>query len=368
MTPDEALRSLLAEGVERGVFAGAAAHVEEGGTPVFAAEAGAARLEPEAAREPAGAATLWDLASLTKPLAGAGLLLVLAEDRLLSLDDGLSRFGDLWKRSKFDGVTVRRLLSHTGGVVDWFPLYVRGEGRAAYRKALAELDPAGPPGRRVVYSCPGYLLLSEVVEAVSGVPLDALFRERISGPLGLSADVLFGPGGKDLGRAAGGERGDATERRKTAALGLSYGGFRDGVVNGEVNDGNARRRGDGAALNAGLFGTARAVAALARAWLDRDPRLLSEASVAEAVRNQTEGLGEDRGLGWALARTVRSAGEALAPESFGHTGFTGGSLFVDPRSRRIYVLLTNRLHPEARSAEEMIAFRRRFHALSAGIA
>ncbi|HQR46776.1 MAG TPA: serine hydrolase, partial [Thermoanaerobaculia bacterium] len=192
-------------------------------------------------------------------------------------------------------------------------------------------------------------------------------RPGAPGPLVLEADLLFGPGGEDRDRAAGGERNDATERRKTAERGLAYAGFRSGVVNGEVNDGNARRRGDGVALNAGLFGTSRAVAALARAWLDRDPRLLSEASVAEAVRNQTEGLGEDRGLGWALARTVRSAGDALAPESFGHTGFTGSSLFVDPRSRRIHVLLANRLHPEARSAEEMIDFRRRFHALAAAL-
>jgi CubicO group peptidase (beta-lactamase class C family) len=121
------------------------------------------------------------------------------------------------------------------------------------------------------------------------------------------------------------------------------------------------------ALNAGLFGTARAVAALARAWLEGDPRLLAPRSVAEAIRCHTGGLGEDRGLGWAFARTVRSAGEAISPESFGHTGFTGSSLFVDPRSGRIYVLLAGRLHPDARSAEEMIAFRRRFHELAAAL-
>jgi CubicO group peptidase (beta-lactamase class C family) len=367
MTPASSLRSLLEEGAERGVFAGASAFVGEGGAALFEAEAGSARLEPEEERAPAGAGTLWDLASLTKPLAGAALVLALAEERLLSLDDEVGRFDDLWKKTKFEGVTLRGLLTHTAGLVDWFPLYVRGEGREAYRRALADLDPEGAPGRKVVYSCPGFLLLSDIVERVSGTLLDLFFRERVSGPLGISNDILFCPRGEDLRRAAGGERDDLSERRKVEERGLAYGAFRTGVVNGAVNDGNAYRRAGGVALNAGLFGTARAVAALARAWLDRDPGLLAERSVADAVRCHTGGLGEDRGLGWALARTVRSAGEGISPESYGHTGFTGSSLFVDPRSRRIYVLLANRLHPEARSAEEMIAFRRRFHTLAAAL-
>ena len=365
MKAPDALLSLLAEGVTRGRFAGVSARVEQDGRVLFEAEMGNARLHPEAEASAAEAATLWDLASLTKPLAGAALVLALVDARLLSLDDEVSRFDDLFKKTRFSGVTLRRLLLHTAGLVEWHPLYVRGEGRAAYRRALADLDPDGPPSVRVVYSCPGFLLLSDVVEHVSGRPVDSFFRERISAPLGLSKDLLFSPKGEDRRRAAGGERDDATERLKVADLGLVYAGFRSGVVNGEVNDGNAYRRGDGVALNAGLFGTARAVAAAARAWVERDPRLLSEGSVVEALRCQTAGLNEDRGLGWALARNVRSAGDALAPESFGHTGFTGSSLFADPRTRRIYVLLANRLHPEARSAEEMIAFRRRFHDLAA---
>lgn len=367
MTPSEALEALLSEGVSRGVFAGAAARVEQDGVVLFESEAGFARLEPGTERARANADTLWDLASLTKPLAGAPLVLGLASSRLLSLEDGIARFDDLFRKMKFDGVSLRRLLSHTGGIVDWFPLYVRGEGRASYRKTLADLDPAGPPGKSVTYSCPGFLLLSEIVEKVSGSPIDLLFRERVSEPLGLEKDLVFSPNERAPGRAAGGERGDATERQKVAALGLGYSGFRSDVVNGEPNDGNARRRG-GVSLNAGLFGTARAVAALARAFLERDPRLLGEAPATEAIRCQTSGLNEDRGLGWALARTVRSAGDALAPESFGHTGFTGSSVFADPRTRRIFVLLAARLHPEARSAEEMIRFRRRFHDLGAAIA
>ncbi len=367
MTRPDELQALLEEGVERGRFAGVCALVTSGESVLAEAAAGEAGVEPAAVRAAASPETLWDLASLTKPLAGAALVLALADDRLLSIDDEIGRFDDLFRKEKFRGVTLRRLLTHTGGLAAWAPLYVKGEGRAAYRKALAELDPEGPPGARVVYSCPGFLILSNVVESAAQAPLDALFAERITGPLGLSAELLFSPSGAARGRAAGGERDDATERRKTAELGVSWSGFRTGVVNGEVNDGNALRRGNGVALNAGLFGTARAVAALARAWLVHDPRLLREGSIAEASRNQTPGLNEDRGLGWAFARTTESAGAALPDDAFGHTGFTGSSLFVDPVARRIYVLLANRLHPDARSAEEMIAFRRRFHDLAAAL-
>jgi serine-type D-Ala-D-Ala carboxypeptidase len=367
MTRPDGLQALLEEGVDRGRFAGACAVVSAGGRVLAEAAAGDARIEPASERSAAAPETLWDLASLTKPLAGAALVLALADDGLVSIDDEVGRFDDLFRKEKFRGVTLRRLLTHTGGLTAWEPLYARGEGRAAYRKALAGLEPEAPPGARVVYSCPGFLFLSQVVESVARAPLDEFFEERVTGPLGVSSEILFSPSGDALGRAAGGERDDATERQKTASLGIRWTGFRSGVVTGEVNDGNAFRRGNGVALNAGLFGTARGVEALARSWLVRDPRLLREATIAEAVRNQTPGSEEDRGFGWALARTTGSAGSALPPDAFGHTGFTGSSVFVDPRAGRVYVLLANRLHPDARSAEEMIAFRRRFHDLAAAI-
>lgn len=352
------VRALLEEGLDRGFFAGAAAIVAgEEAEPIQEVYAGEARVVP--GRLTAARDTLWDLASLTKPLAGASLVLALVEAHALALEDPIARFGDVYKRTRFDGVTLETLLTHSSGAAAWFPCYVRGEGRSAYRKTVAALDAEAPPRRKVEYSCLGYLALADVVETVAG-ELDVLFRSRVSEPLGLADDLVFSPNGRDLARAAGGERDDATERRLVKERGLAYAGFRDGVVNGEANDGNAFRRGAGVSLNAGLFGTARAVAALGRAWLTRDARLLSESSIAEAVRNRTAGLEQDRGLGWQLASTKDSAGSPLSPRAFGHTGFTGASLFVDPEEKRVYVLLANRLHPEARDVD-MNAFRRRFH-------
>lgn len=367
MSGPEDVRALLDEGVDRGFFAGASALVVSESETLAERHAGDARVEPAGERRAAGPDTLWDLASLTKPLAGAALVLSLVSEKTLSLEDCVSRFDDRWKKSFLEGVRVRSLLAHLGGIVDWYPIYSKGEGRLAYVRTLGELDPAAIPGTKVIYSCPGYLFLSEIVERVAGAPLDSLFRERIAAPFHLSKNLLFSPSSaEDLARCAGGERDDATERKMTADRNLRYGGFRQGVVNGQVNDGNAYRRGDGVSLNAGLFGTAAAAAELGRAWLARDGRLLPERFFALATENAAAGLGEDRGLGWQLASTKGSAGEPLGPAAYGHTGFTGASLFVDPERGRVCVLLSNRLHPDAR-AVDMNGFRRRFHEIAAAL-
>jgi len=351
-----AVRALVEEGVDRGLFAGAAALVLEDGSPIAEVYCGSARVEPESERSDASPDTLWDLASLTKPIAGAAILLALDDARLLALDDPLSRFHDLYKKTKFDGVTLRRLLAHTAGVAAWFPLYVRGEGRSAYRRTLSELDAEAPPGTSTISSCVGFLLLADVAERVLGGELDVFFRERFAAPLGLARDLLFAPEGADRGRAAGGERDDATERWMVSERRLRYLGFRTGVVNGEANDGNAYRRGGGVSLNAGLFGTARAAAAIGQAWLGRDARLLPEARFEEALGGA---------LGWRPSAEEASARGVLSPRAFGHTGVTGASLFADPGARRVFALLANRLHPDAR-AGDMDGFRRRFH--EAGLA
>ena len=361
MTASPRLTALLHEGLGTGHFAGAGAGIASSAGILGTAFAGDARVEPAAERSAATARTLWDLASLTKPLAGAALVLRLAEERCLGLDDPIGRFDDLFKATRFHGTTLRFLLAHTSGMASWFPCYCRGEGRAAYRKTLAGLDVAARPGTEVLYSCLGYLVLADAVERASGFPLDRLFRDRVAGPLGLGDDLLFAPEGKDLSRCAGGERDDATERQRTASLGLRYAGFRTGVVNGEANDGNAARRAAGLSLNAGLFGTLEAVLEAGRAWLLGDPRLLGEGSFREAVRVQTGDLEGARGLGWQMSTDENAGGPALSPGAYGHTGFTGGSLFVDPGRDRVYALLSNRLHPDARGVD-MNAFRRRLHA------
>ena len=146
MSADGDLRALLDEGLDRGFFAGASAVVVSGSDVLLEHHAGDARVEPAGERRPAGPDTLWDLASITKALAGATLALSLVSERTLSLDDDVSRFEDRWKRTFLEGVKVRSLLTHTAGLADWFPVYTKGEGRAAYARTLGGLDSAARPG------------------------------------------------------------------------------------------------------------------------------------------------------------------------------------------------------------------------------
>ena len=356
------LGDFLEEGLQGGLFAGAAVGVLGYSGRIEEAYAGNARISPSLS--PVTPATLWDLASLTKPLAGAALALGLAEDGLWSLDDPISRFHDLYRRTRFEGVTLRGLLAHTSGSPSWFPCYVRGEGRAAYRKTLASLDAEARPGTSVLYSCLGYLMLADALETAAGAWVHTLFRDRVASPLGLERDLLFSPAGPDQDRSAGGEQDDATERAMVAERGLTYAGFRTGDRQGEVNDGNAYRRGAGVSLNAGLFGTLRALLEAGRAWISKDPRLLRRESFEDAVRAQTGELDGPRGLGWQVAAAANAGGSALGEGSYGHTGFTGASLFVDPGAGLVLALVTNRLHPRARPID-MNAYRRRFHELAA---
>ena len=320
---------LLAE-IEAGSFPGGAALVGSAEAVLGEAVAGRASVEPEPGD--VGADTLFDLASLTKPLCTGALLAATGAPRL---DASPGSILPEWKKTRFEGITVERLLSHTSGLAAWFPMYVRGEGPAAYRRTLGEFEPVAAPGERVIYSDLNFLLLTEILEAAHTAPLEAVFEAVVARPLG--SGVRFRPEPSEP--AAATERGDRFEGAMVEARGLSYGRFRDGVIRGEVHDGNAFRRG-GVSGHAGLFGTARDVWLLARPWLDPGRR--------EWTRDRTPMLAEARGLAWQGRRGAGSAIPEMSASSFGHTGFTGTSVWVDPDRDRIAVLLTNRIHPEVR--------------------
>ncbi|MDQ6891945.1 MAG: beta-lactamase family protein [Acidobacteriota bacterium] len=347
------LASFLEEEIAAGSFPGGSALVGSSDSVLAAASAGHAALVP--APSPLGSETLFDLASLTKPLA-AGALAHAAMEAGLDLASPPGRFFPAWKKTRFDGITLESLLTHTAGLPAWFPLYVRGEGVAMYRRTLSEIEPVALPGSTVLYSDLGLLVFGEVLETFFSSPVDRSYDEIVAAPCGSKA--LYLPNAATTSAAT--EEGDATERKMTAELGLSYPRFRTGVVRGEVHDGNALRRG-GVSAHAGLFGTAEDVWRLSRPWLAPDRR--------DLVRDRTPGLAEARGIVWQGARGARSLSESvelpgrISERAFGHTGFTGTSVWLDPEIDRIYVLLTNRVHPRAEG--DFNAVRRRFHALVA---
>jgi serine-type D-Ala-D-Ala carboxypeptidase len=342
------LEEFLEEEIAAGSFPGGSALVGSREAVLAQTRAGRAAVLPHASALEPG--TLFDLASLTKPLA-AGALTFEACREGLDLKWPPGRFLAEWKKTRFDGITIEMLLTHTSGLAAWFPLYARGEGAPAYRRTLGELEPESPPGSAVRYSDLGFLVLAEVLEAFFSARIDRAFADVVAFPEGSAARFLP----EDPGACAATEEGDETERAMTAALGLAYTHFRTEVVRGEVHDGNAFRRG-GVSAHAGLFATAEDVWKLARSWLDP--------ARGDFTRDRTPALSEARGLGWQGSRGAGSvSGKALSERAFGHTGFTGTSVWLDPERERIFVLLTNRIHPRAAKAD-FNEVRRRFHDLA----
>lgn len=305
--------------------------------------------------------TWYDLASLTKPLVTTTLFL-LARRQGMGLEDPLERFLPELKGSPWASVTVFQCLTHTAGFPAWAPLYAYGEpSREGYLRAMAAIAPAYAPGSAVVYSCLGFIALGMALERVGGLPLSELFRREVREPLGLEQELDFAP---PLSRpVALGEKRFFVEERLCREQGFQAQPPPALPDAWSCDDGNARGLG-GAAGNAGLFGTAWGVLRLAQEYLPGFGRLLTAEEAKLATRNHTPGMAQARGLGWQLATTPGcSAGPALSPASFGHTGFTGTSLWMDPEREAVFVLLGNRLHPGGRTPD-LHPLRRKFHALA----
>jgi CubicO group peptidase (beta-lactamase class C family) len=304
----------------------------------------------------------FDLASLTKPLATATLLLMARRDGL-ELEAPISETLPELAGSPWQDVTFLQCATHTGGFPAWAPLYALGPAtREGYLESLRGIRPGTPPGVRVEYSCLGFIATAIALERASGADLRTLFRELIAEPLGIAQELGFAP---SVGTGvAGGETNWFVETRLLTDRRLD--GAPPPAVLGVVpcDDGNARALG-GSAGNAGLFGSAAAVARLAGEYLPGGGDVLSSEEAELATNCFTRGLQQARGLGWQLAASPGcSAGPALSQRAFGHTGFTGTSVWADPEDGRVFVLLANRLHPGGRTCD-LHPLRRRFHELAA---
>jgi CubicO group peptidase (beta-lactamase class C family) len=272
--------------------------------------------------------TLFDVASLTKPLITTTLVLQAVAGGLIALDD------------RFEGFTYRSLLTHTSGLAAWLPLY-------AYPDYLQAIHDHGRGAEGQVYSDLNFVLLYFALERLYGSYVDRA-RERILAPLGV--DALFRPPATLKPRIAATEWGQRWEMTMCAERGIAFDGFRQSLIWGETHDGNSHHLG-GTAGNAGLFATARAVFRIAQTFVNGE--LVPPALVAEATRSHG-----GRGLGWDKPTPGSPATSMLSENAFGHTGFTGTSVWID--GDRILVLLTNRVHPCA-APNAMQQIRGEFH-------
>ena len=355
---------LIDDAVRRRAFPCAAVEVGRGAGPVWRHAAGALSYDGDDA---ATLDTVFDLASLTKVLATTTVVMRLVDAGAVDLDEPVAgRIAD-WRGSDRAAVTVADLLEHAGGLTAHLPFFRDHRGRRDYEHAISTLPLEYPPRSRSVYSDLGFILLAFIAADAGGAGLDEQFDEVADG-LGLG-DLRYRP--------------PAAWRRRTAPTEVDP--WRGRLLRGEVHDENGWALG-GVAGHAGLFGTAPAVGRFARAILetlrggpgpDRPgprpgttdpseagalrgrPKLARPETLARFVR-RSRVAGSSRALGWDTMLVTSSCGRSMSPAAFGHTGFTGTSLWVDPAQDLYVVLLTNRVHP-TRANEAILGVRPAVH-------
>ena len=348
-----AIEALVKEDIAQKKLPGAVVLVGRGDRILYQKAIGHRALVPAA--EPMTLDTIFDLASLTKVIATATSVTMLIEDGRIRLNDRVATFIPGFERYGKGDITVRHLLTHVSGLRPDVDL---ADSWTGYDTAIAlaiEEVPAAPPGTRFVYSDINFFLLGDIVRRVSGLPLDEFALERIFKPLGMK-DTTFNPRASMVSRIAPTEVCTATgwPCDTSPAAAASAGPLQSRtLLRGIVHDPTARRMG-GVAGHAGLFSTAADLAVFARMLLAggtlKGARLLSPLAVAKMT---TPAMPADernlRSLGWDVdSGFSANRGELLPVGSFGHTGFTGTSIWIDPTTGLYVIFLSNRLHPDGK--------------------
>ena len=351
---------LIRQGIDERVFPGAALAVVHRGRLLAWEGFGRFTYEadsPEVCRE-----TIWDLASLTKPVATASMAMLCYERGLLELDAPvvhyLPEFAELvsrdaplppqhahnrrtgdagaiiddqlqreWRRS----ITVAMLLAHSSGLPAHRRLYLEAQGREAIQALARHLPLEAAPGTRAEYSDMGFIVLGELLERVAGERLDQFCRRELFIPLKIN--MSFTP------------QAIVREAIPPTVNDLVY---RHRIVQGEVNDENAEAMG-GVAGHAGLFGDALSVARFGECLLCGRAPLFRPETVALFTTRRSAPAGTSRTLGWDTPSTPSQSGTLFSPRSFGHLGYTGTSLWCDPERQLSVTLLTNRTWPDSRN-------------------
>jgi len=326
-----AVVSYLAAESDSGAFPGAVLAVGRHGRLAALAPVGHYGVDD---RRPVEAGTLYDLASLTKVVALTTACMILVDEGRLALDAPIALYVPEFRGPMKDRVTVRHLLTHSAGLAADLPLYTETASR---RPALAAVDTTtllAPPGTSYRYSDLSAIVLMQVVERVTGEPFDRWVETRVFGPLGMPATRFLPP-------ASWRDRIAPTEHDTV---------FRHRWLRGEVHDESAARLG-GVSGNAGLFSNALDLSRFAAMLLNGGAwdtlQLIRAETVAEFTERQNMPPGSSRALGWDTPADsgYSSAGTKLSRRSFGHTGFTGTSIWMDPDRDLFIILLTNRVNP-----------------------
>jgi len=304
---------------------------------------------------------LFDIASLTKVVGTTTSIMLLADKGLINVDDKVGKYIKAFSTPDKAGITIRNLLTHTAGLFEWYPLYYRAHNKGETFKLIGELPLAFPVGAQRKYSDLGFTILGEIVEIVSGKPLDEFESEYIFRPLGMN-NTMYNPLKKAGNfKIAATSFGNPYENRMIhdPALGFQFkeidpnewNGWRNYVLKGEVNDGNAWYAEQGVSGAAGIFSNINDLQKLVDMLISKgkadDKQFISEKTISAFLSKDKF----NNGLGWMMDPANSFMKDA--PEgSFGHTGFTGTSISVVPSKNVSIILLINRQQMGLNSKKE----------------
>jgi CubicO group peptidase (beta-lactamase class C family) len=326
---------------------------------------------------PPTTATLFDLASLTKVVATTPMSMILYQRGLLDLDAPVAAIipefvsSPPGKDPRRRDVTIRMLLAHSSGLPGYERLFLNGNTRDQLLRAALAVPLTADPNTRPEYSDIGFMILSEVLERLAGESLDRFCQREVFGPLGMT-NTTFNPPAEtrqqipptadereqECGAGAPAREKPASARPPGASPN-SPSRFRSKIIQGEVQDENAFVLG-GVAAHAGLFSTAEDLAKFAHTMLGGGRPILRPETVALFTRRQSAPHATSRALGWDTPSSASQSGKYFGPNSFGHLGYTGTSLWIDPDRQLSVTLLTNRTWPDC-SNRAIRQVRPRFH-------
>jgi CubicO group peptidase (beta-lactamase class C family) len=351
------ITDLLFSGLKQKAYPGAVLLVAKDGVIVFFRAVGSRAVIP--ARLPMQKDTIFDLASLTKPLATTLAVMKLVDEGLLDLDVSLASLIQPFSWQDKAHLSPRLLLNHASGLADWKPFYQKlvqlppDERKPAVRRLILEEPLSCEPKTTSLYSDLGFMLLEWIVEIIAGKDLSSFLQTILYQPLGLK--ILY------LDHIAA----ERTHRKDLYAATEDC-PWRKGIVQGHVHDENAFALG-GYSGHAGLFGTAMDILTLTSMLMNlyhgERSALLKEKTVRAFLSRQELVPGSTWALGWDTpSRENSSSGNCFGPKSIGHTGFTGTSVWIDLEKNITAILLTNRVHPR-RTNEKIRGFRPKLHNL-----
>jgi CubicO group peptidase (beta-lactamase class C family) len=318
--------AVIEHGLADRAFPAAVVEVGSRAGPLWQEAFGRLTFDPDSSA--ASVETVFDLASLTKVLATSTVAMRLLDTGSIRLTDRVSERLPEWRGQDREAVTLRDLLAHSSGLTNWLPFYRDYSGRSDFQQAICSLPLEYIPGSQSIYSDLGFILLAFVLEDAGRTRFDQLAISALSGLT--SSPMMFNP--------------PPGLRPRIAPTKIDP--WRGRLLVGEVDDENCWALG-GAAGHAGLFGTAIAIGDVARlilAALKGDDARVAEPDTVRTFVTRAGAI-SSRALGWDTMLSTSSCGSKMSARAFGHTGFTGTSLWIDPEADVYVVLLTNRVHP-----------------------